>query len=211
LINVHADIRPHLHQVRHQGRRQSCLAFATSTAHEHKSGIGEHLSVEFLFYHSVQRSPRKDPSAGTSLLAAASALADEGQPIETAWPYSLAQVTPWTPPGITEAFHKRRMSLAKLAFGDIAKLLDAGHLVVLGVIITDAFYRPDASGRIPDITYDIERGGHAMIAAGHGAHADGTSMLLIRNSWGNAWGIGGYAWLSRQYIEQHLIATATII
>lgn len=116
MINVHADLRTHLHPVRHQGRRQSCLAFATSTAHEHKAGIREHLSVEFLFYHSVQRSPGKDPSAGTSLLAAAGALADEGQPIETAWPYSAAQATPWTPPAISEILHKRRMSLAKLAF-----------------------------------------------------------------------------------------------
>lgn len=38
------------------------------------------------------------------------------------------------------------MLLGKLAFDDITAVLDGGHLVVLGIIMTDAFYRPDALG-----------------------------------------------------------------
>lgn len=210
MIAIHADLRTRLHPVRQQGRRQSCLAFATSTAHEHKAGATGHLSVEYLFYHSVERTPGKNPAVGTTMAAAAGALADEGQPVEAAWPYNSVQVTPWTPPAITTALHKRRMVLGSLGFDDITATLDAGHLVVLGVIITDAFYRPDAVGRVADETPDTERGGHAMLAVGHGKHTDGTPMLLIRNSWGAAWGIGGYGWLSRSYITRHLRETATL-
>ncbi|SDE72180.1 Papain family cysteine protease [Bradyrhizobium brasilense] len=210
MIAIHADLRTRLHPVRQQGRRQSCLAFATSTAHEHRAGIASHLSVEYLFYHSVERTPGKNPAVGTTIAAAAGALADEGQPIEAAWPYNSVQVTPWTPPAITTTLHKRRMVLGNIGFDDITATLDAGHLVVLGVIITDTFYRPDALGRVADVSPDIERGGHAVLAAGHGVHADGTPMILIRNSWGTGWGIGGYGWLSRSYITRQLRETATL-
>jgi C1A family cysteine protease len=187
------------------------LAFASSTAHEYRAGIAEHLSVEYLFYHAVERTPGKNPSVGTTMDAAASALADEGQPVETAWPYSpVVPVTPWTPPAITTPLHKRRMSVGALAFDDITKVLDGGHPVILGVIITDAFYRPDALGRIPDASPDTERGGHAVLAIGHGVQADETAMLLIRNSWGATWGLGGYAWLSRAYIARQLRQIATL-
>lgn len=145
------------------------------------------------------------------MAAAAGALADEGQPVEAAWPYSPMQTSPWTPPAITTTLHKRSMVLGSLGFDDIAATLDGGHLVVLGVIITDAFFRPDALGRVEDISLDIERGGHAVLAAGHGAHADGTPMILIRNSWGARWGVGGYGWLSQSYIARHLRETATLI
>lgn len=172
--------------------------------------MSEHLSVEYLFYHSVARTPGKNPAVGTTMTAAADALADEGQPIEAAWPYSLVEVMPWMPPAITATLHKQRMVLGSLGFDDITVTLDAGHLVVLGVIISDAFYHPDTLGRVADVSPDIERGGHAILAVGHGAHADGTPMLLIRNSWGAAWGIGGYGWLSRSYIIRQLRETAVL-
>jgi hypothetical protein len=139
LIAIHADLRTGLQSVRHQGRRQSCLAFATSAAHEHKAGIAEHLSVEYLFYHSVERTPGKNPAAGTTMTAVAGALADEGQPVEAAWPYSSVHLTPWAPPAITTILHKRCMVPSSLGFDAITAVLDTGHLVVLGVIITDAF------------------------------------------------------------------------
>lgn len=210
MIAVNADLRADLQPVRHQGRRSSCLAFASSTAHEHRAGITEHLCVEYLFYHAVERTPGKNPSVGTTMEAAALALADEGQPVETAWPYSPVPVAPWAPPAITTPLHKRRMLVGALAFDDVAKVLDGGHSVVIGVIITDAFYRPDALGRIPDLSPDTERGGHAVLAVGHGVQADGTTMLLIRNSWGASWGLGGYAWLSRAYVTRQLRQTATL-
>lgn len=188
----------------------SCLAFASSTAHEHRAGITEHLSVEYLFYHSVERMPGKNPSAGTTMDAAAAALSDEGQPVEAAWPYNLVPVIPWSLPAVKASLHKRRMSVGALTFDEIVKVLDGGQTVVCGLIMTQAFYQPDAIGRIPDQSPDAERGGHAVLAVGYGVQRDGTESLLIRNSWGAAWGVGGYGWLSRAYIARQLCETATL-
>lgn len=138
------------------------------------------------------------------MAAAAAALADEGQPVETAWPYTLDQLIPWMPPTITSPLYKTVMTLGTLTFDGVVAALNAGTPVVLGLVITDAFYRPDEAGRIPDRTPDIERGSHAVLAVGHGADTASGPSLLIRNSWGPGWGQGGYAWLPRPYVDRQL-------
>lgn len=204
------DLRPHLLPVRHQGRRSSCLAFATSTAHEIKAVIGEHLCVEYLFFHAVARTPGQNPALGATMAAAAAALSDEGQPVETAWPYTADFMTPWSPPLIALPLHKASLSLDQLDFDGVVAVLNAGAPVILGLVITDAFYRPDPAGRIADALPDIERSGHAVLAVGHGVDANGKASLLIRNSWGETWGVGGYAWLSRDYVSRQLHETALL-
>lgn len=211
MISPVVDLRYQLLPVRHQGRRSSCLAFATSTAHEVHAASGEHLCVEYLFFHAVSRMPGQNPTFGATMAAAAGALFDEGQPIETAWPYTSDPITPWTPPLIASAFHKATLAPGMLGYDGVIAALDAGTPVVLGLVITDAFFRPDALGLIADVVPDIERGGHAVLAVGHGIDSGGGPALLIRNSWGNDWGIGGHAWLLRAYVERQLRETAMLI
>lgn len=210
MIRPSLDLRVGLLPVRQQGRRHSCLAFASSTANEHRAAPGEHLSVEYLFYHAVARMPGKNPAAGTTMAAAAAALAAEGQPVETEWPYTADQITPWMPPTITSTLHKATLTPNKLGFDGVIATLDLGAPVVLGLVITDAFFRPDAEGCVPDKAPDIERGGHAVLAVGYGIDAGGAPALLIRNSWGDGWGVGGYAWLPRAYVERQLHETAVL-
>lgn len=204
------DLRPSLLRVRDQGRRASCLAFAASSAHEAHAAAEDHLCVEFLFYHAVSRMPGQDPSRGTSLPAAAAALREDGQPAEAAWPYSTAWVTPWVMPSITAHLHKADLQITDLDFDGVAGKLDKSAPVVLGLVITDAFYRPDALGVVPVRSPDVERGGHAVLAVGYGHDALGNAALLVRNSWGNAWGDAGHAWLMREYVERQLHATAVL-
>ena len=210
MIKPVVDFRSSLLPVRYQGRRQSCLAFASSTAHECHTLSAEHLCVEYLFFHAVARMPGQDPDVGATMVAAAAALANDGQPVETAWPYTSDQPRPWTAPPITLPLHKAVMKPGTLNFDSVVAAIDGGTPVVLGLVITDAFYRPDGEGRILNHTPDTERGGHAVLAVGHGGDNHGELHLLIRNSWGSSWGKGGYGWLPRGYVDRQLHETALL-
>ena len=210
MIAAHTDLRPALLPVRQQSRRYSCLAFASTTAHEHKTASGEYLCVEYLFYHSVTRTPGKNPRAGTTMQAAAEALALEGQPVETAWPYSATDVVPWTPPAIASPMLRAQLSVGALSSPEIVAMLDRGRPVVLGLVVTDAFYRPDAAGLVEVRTPDPDRAGHAVLAVGYSGKSASDAALLIRNSWGAGWGSGGYGWLTKAYVERQLRETAVL-
>jgi C1A family cysteine protease len=206
VITVACDLRNDLLPVRHQGRRQSCLAFATSTAHEHLGRHAEALSVEYLYFHAVARTPGANPDAGSTMDAAAAALRDEGQPFETEWAYQPLQLYPpaWAPPSSVGTLHHATMSIRAPAIEGICDTLDAGSTVVLGLVITNAFWVPDAAGIVPMRALDIERGGHAVLAVGHGRDETGERLVLIRNSWGDRWGVAGHAWLAEPYLVRQL-------
>jgi C1A family cysteine protease len=212
MITVVSDLRSGLLPVRHQGRRPSCLAFATSTAHEHHSRHAEALSVEYLYYQAVVRMASRNPDEGSTMEAIAAALRQEGQPFETAWAYQPAQLYPpdWAPPTNVGILHRASMSVSGPAINDICQRIDTGLAVILGLVITDAFWMPDASGIVPDSEPDTERGGHAVLAVAHGYNAVGTRLILARNSWGNQWGLNGYAWLTQHYLARQLYQTALL-
>jgi C1A family cysteine protease len=145
------------------------------------------------------------------MAAAAAALAEDGQPLESTWPYLPLQPAIWTPPSISTTLHKVTMSVGKAAYDDIVAALDAGTPVILGLVVSDAFFRPDPNGYVSVLQHDIDRGGHAVLAVGHGLGNLGEPALLVRNSWGSRWGAGGYGWLPRAYVERQLHETAVLV
>lgn len=213
MITVACDLRNDLLPVRHQGGRQSCLAFATSTAHEHLGRHAEALSVEYLYFHAVARTAGANPDAGCTMDAAAAALSEEGQPFEAEWAYQPTQLYPpkWAPPVSVGTLRRATMSIRAPIIEEICGILDAGSTVVLGLLITDAFWFPDAAGIVPMRAPDIERGGHAVLAVGHGRDETGKRLVLIRNSWGDRWGMAGHAWLAEPYLARQLHETALLM
>ena len=68
--------------------------------------------------------------------------------------------------------------------------------------LSDAFYMPDA-GVVDRVEAIDPARRHAVVAVGYGERA-GKRVTLIRNSWGEGWGLEGYAWLAEQYLAPRL-------
>ena len=124
-----------------------------------------------------------------------------GQPTETDCPYHQNELPPaWTPPTDVILYRRQSTSLTQSP-DEVEALLAAGHVPVLGIATTDAFYAPAAPWVI-SATGSV-RGLHAVVAVGIGT-THMTRRFLIRNSWGTAWAESGHAWLDDDFIVQHL-------
>ena len=212
-VSVERDLRSHFGATRDQGVRPTCLAFAASDFHAALRGGWTPLSCEFVFYHAQRRGHRK-PTEGADLASMLEALREDGQPVETDWPYLTnlsADLSAWSPPtGIGPRF-RRGGARRGVEFQEVVEILDEGCPALILMTLSDSFYLPRAGGVVvppPGETVDPTRR-HAVVAVGHG-WAEGNSAILIRNSWGSEWGLDGYAWLPRPYLEPRLLRLAVL-
>lgn len=206
------DLRARFGASRDQGPRPTCLAFAASDLHAGIRPGWEPLSCETAFFHAQRRAGRP-PTTGAALLHMLEALAEDGQPIEAAWPYLRQGPTSyasWSPPPFTgETFKRDGLSLAA-DWSSLTDLLDLGRPVLLLLTLSRSFFFPvegvveAANDEHPDPALR-----HAVLAVGYGS-VDGTPAVLVRNSWGEAWGQGGHAWLRYDFVTARLFGMALL-
>jgi C1A family cysteine protease len=200
--------------VRDQGSVPACTAFATATALDHAiarwSGKAPHVSVMQIWsrYHT----PIESRSIAANL--------GQGLGAEEGWPFKVAEANGWIDCQLLDqpkagtcgkpvdpARANQEESHAIAAFTHVESLpaidtavfkehLAAGQDIVVGMDVSDAFVpKGKAGGRyIPNYTKVGADAGHAMVVAGYATLPHGTYFLL-HNSWGPAWGDGGYAWI----------------
>lgn len=183
-IDVMCDIRHQFGPARDQGARPTCLAFAVSDAHAALREPWAALSCEFAFYHAQRRAGRP-PTAAARLPEMLATLKDDGQPVESDWPYLVSlpsDPSAYGPPANVVVFRRNGES-RPVHFDEIIGLLDAGSPSVVLMMLSDAFYMPDALGVVraaageqPD---PARR--HAVIAVGYGI-VDGARAILIRKA-----------------------------
>lgn len=204
------DLRHYWVGVRDQGMRSSCLACSSSDCHTYAHGLGDPLSVEFLFHQASKRMPGANSSTGLTFDAVTDTLKSDGQCAESQWPYSLTPPSPWTQPsGITDLWRGDTKFMKLGACATLVPLLQAGTPVVLAVRMRESFHSVAAPHyTIADAgTY---LGAHAVVAAGIGRDSTRGVQILIRNSWGFQWGFGGYAWLPASYVESNLLGFSSV-
>jgi hypothetical protein len=149
--------------------------------------------------------------------------ANLGQPLgaEQDWPFAIGEATSWLPceqvqnpkkygcgqpvnashekkaDGHVVAHFTRVVFLQKPETDGLREILASGQDVIVTMTIPDSFVPKGRAGAryIPHYTsVQNEDVGHAMVLAGYATLAHGTYFLL-HNSWGPAWGDGGYAWI----------------
>jgi len=208
---VTCDLRSSFGAIRNQGNRPTCVAFAVSDAHAAARGARTALSVEHLYYHAVQRTPGGRPQDGVSLARILDALRLDGQAAESRWPYLPAvpdDLALWVPPPTATPVFKADSVTALPAAAAIVAELNAGRPVVLTFMVSLAFCAVQ-DGIVRPKAADTDVDWHAVVAVGHGQN-EGRPCLLVRNSWGEAWGLGGYAWVDLDYLLPRLNGFATI-
>jgi hypothetical protein len=211
MITTILDHSSYYKSCRDQGNRSTCLAFAVSDIHSYHHNVYDELSVDYLCHHAAKNTPGW-AGEGFGLDVMFSAVSYEGQPLEHLYPYSpnnpLAPLV--IPPiGITPLY-KAKVTNETNCFDEIVTLIDAGNTVGLVMAVTPSLYRP-VNGVV---NYDVNAlvdNYHAMIATGHGVNGSSAEKFLkVRNSWGDGWGMSGYAWLPKSLIDLHLIGTFRI-
>ncbi|PDT35657.1 peptidase C1 [Rhizobium sp. M10] len=204
------DLRSLFGDVRDQGIRPTCLAFAVSDCHAALRNGWDPLSAEFTFYHA-QRRAGLPPTQGALLLRILEAVRDDGQPPETSWPYLPDLPTDldhWGPPAVQTKYF-RNFERGPGSFDEIVSNLLAGSPTVVVLCIGEAFFNPVEEGVIEGFPGEKDVIRHAVVVVGAG-NVGNERALLVRNSWGPLWGVNGHAWVTENYISQRLRRIAVL-
>ena len=205
------DLRETIGPAGDQGRRGTCVAFAVTALHAAAAGgLRVSLSEEYLFWGAKQRDGRAGD--GTTYEAAAQALGDDGQCLSELWPYDDTQshqVAGYGPPsGAASDAKNRRATCAEVGtdVSEVRALLDAGAPVAIGIPIWADFETTDGAGVVAlPAGFGQLPLEHAVAIVGHDP---GRGAVLVRNSWGTAWGDDGHAWIDESILAYSGLARA---
>ena len=149
-----------------------------------------------------------------------------GVPPEEYWPYTEDEKGfDREPPAFCYAFAQNYQTVkyfrhdppgtpGDVVLNKVKMYLSAGHPSMFGFTVYNSIEQAEDTGKIPFPSPKEKReGGHAVLAIGYDdkmkiknryGKVETTGALLIRNSWGKAWGENGYGWLPYEYVLRGL-------
>lgn len=210
-ITIDIDHRDKLGVARDQNPRPTCVAFAMSDAHTAIRGDKTALSSEYLFYHASLIG-KTTLSNGVRIDAACEAIERIGQPHESAWPYKQIEShllgRNWGPPNTLSAMFRRQTRSISCECKSVRQSLLIGKPAFIAMYLTPSFYHPSSDGVISAIPGEqtMYSAKHAVLCVASG-EINKEPALLIRNSWGTAWGLHGHAWMLESHLEPLIFST----
>lgn len=214
----HVDLRRWCSPVEDQGPLGSCTAQAGVALVEYyeRRAFGHHLDASRRFLYKATRNLLGwQGDTGAFIRATMGALVLFGVPPEDRWPYSVEGFDE-EPTAFCYAFADEYQALQyfrldppgtarEVLLGRVKWLVGAGVPSMFGFTVYGCVERAEADGCVPfPCPGDGVVGGHAVAAVGYddGMEIENTACgktavgaLLVRNSWGEEWGDGGYGWL----------------
>jgi hypothetical protein len=137
----------------------------------------------------------------------------DGQPVETAWPYLSAlpsDLKKWKPPAKVGTLFRRKSRTNEAAFDEVWDAVESDQPTLIGMTLSGAFFRPGKNGIIDSGEPEDAAVRHAVLAVATGKRAK-TRFVLVRNSWGESWGLSGHAWLSERFMVPRVKVALTVI
>jgi len=200
------DLRPMLPVVRDQGARGTCVAFAVTSCHEHVRRQDASLSEQFLY--TCCKIADGDNEEGTTVTSALRVLKQIGQTKAETVPYDhcgqIAQV--FELEIFREARRRRINHYSKIIPHPsvIEKYLSKEQAVISVLEVHPTFFCPE-NNVIEIPSTPMNEGLHAILIVGYGNRSDGLPYFIIRNSWGNRWGMEGYQYFMQYQKEAWII------
>jgi C1A family cysteine protease len=197
----------------------SCTAQAVVGLAEYmqrRAGI-RHVDGSRLFVYKVSRRLLGwTGDTGAYLRTAMKAVAAFGIPPEQYYPYDISRYDE-EPTAFLYSFAQNYQFLKYVRIDTADRdpdtvLVEVKRVLAAGLCSVFGFSVYSSLSNAPDIPYptpaDSLEGGHAVMAVGYDdnhVNTDGSKgALIIRNSWGTNWGIGGYGFLPYRYVTTGL-------
>lgn len=194
------DLRKACPPVYNQGMLGSCTANAIAAALEFdqmKQGQSDVFvpSRLFIYYNERVMEGTVDEDSGAMIRDGIKSVAKVGAPHEALWPYVIPKfrTRPSKPVYRDAERHQALLYQRVIPMRDqLRGCLADGYPFVFGFSVYESFESAEVekSGRVP-MPKPTERllGGHAVLAVGY---AEKTRRFIVRNSWGELWGMTGY-------------------
>jgi C1A family cysteine protease len=192
-----------------QGELGSCTANAVVGAAEflgyRDAGTYKYLLSRLALYYAtrvLEGSPDED--SGAELRDVIKVGATVGLCGEWAWPYVIGKFTIQPPAfayrnAATHLFNEYYAIPDATRERDVLVALAAGYPVIFGFLVYEAFQHIGPDGLVPMPSAPAWAiGGHAVLMMGYD---QARRLYLVRNSWGPAWGDGGYFWAPFDYFN----------
>ncbi|WP_428329544.1 C1 family peptidase [Mucilaginibacter sp.] len=208
------DLRAKCPPVYDQGQLGSCTANAIAGAFQFEL-IKQSLpsfnpSRLFIYYNERVMEGHPKTDSGAQIRDGIKSVATQGVCNETAWPYIITKFAVKPAKALyTAALKNLALQYTRLnntVINELKSCLAAGSPFVFGFTVYQSFESDVVAktGIMPmPAPNESVLGGHAVMAVGYD---DAKSAFIVRNSWGNGWGLQGYFYMPYAYITNANLA-----
>lgn len=219
------DLRPQCPAVYSQGQIGSCTANAIAAALQFdmkKQNLPSFMpSRLFIYYNERTMEGTVGSDSGALIRDGIKSVVNQGDCPESLWTYDETAAGPGNvfAPGAKAAqapspqcyanaiLHKALVyQSVDQNLTDMKGCLSAGYPFVFGFTVYPSFEGDDVaqSGLVPMPGSNEQTiGGHAVLAVGYN---DQRNVFIVRNSWGDAWGMDGYCYMPYAYLLDNNLA-----